>query len=89
MLFGVVIGGMHSLSGALLGAVFLKFFPDLVAPLGKGLSALLYAVLLIGAMVAMPNGIAGALSRFIRSFRWRVRANASAAKDQALSPSAD
>ena len=65
MLFGLVIGGMHSLNGALLGAVFLKFFPDLVAPLGKGLSALLYAVLLIGAMVAMPNGIAGALRRLV------------------------
>lgn len=89
MLFGVVIGGMHSLSGALLGAVFLEFFPDLVAPLGKGLSALLYAVLLIGAMVAMPNGIAGAIARLIRSFRWRARASAMAAKGQALSPSAD
>ena len=65
MLFGLVIGGMHSLNGALLGAVFLKFFPDLVAPLGKGLSALLYAVLLIGAIVAMPNGIAGALRRLV------------------------
>jgi branched-chain amino acid transport system permease protein len=61
MLFGLVIGGMQSLGGALLGALFLKFFPDIVAPLGKGLSALLYALLLIGAMVAMPNGIAGAL----------------------------
>jgi branched-chain amino acid transport system permease protein len=66
MLFGLVIGGMHSLSGALLGAAFLKFFPDLVAPLGKGLSALLYAVLLIGAMVAMPNGIAGLFDRLKR-----------------------
>ena len=65
MLFGLVIGGMHSLGGALLGAVFLKFFPDIVAPLGKGLSALLYAVLLIAAMVAMPNGIAGALRRAV------------------------
>lgn len=62
MLFGLVVGGMQSLGGALLGAVLLKFLPDLVAPLGKGLSALLYAVLLICAMVTMPNGLAGALS---------------------------
>lgn len=68
MLFGLVIGGMHSLGGALLGAMFLKFFPDIVAPLGKGLSALLYAVLLIGAMVAMPNGMAGALRRLVGYF---------------------
>ena len=38
----------------------------IVAPLGKGLSALLYAVLLIGAMIAMPNGIAGALTRLLK-----------------------
>jgi len=63
MLFGLVVGGMNSLAGALIGGLFLEFFPALVARLGKGLSALLYAVLLIAAIVAMPTGIAGALSR--------------------------
>jgi branched-chain amino acid transport system permease protein len=63
MLFGLVIGGMNSLAGALIGGLFLEFFPSLVASLGKGLSALLYAVLLIVAIVAMPTGIAGALKR--------------------------
>ena len=59
MLFGLVIGGMHSLAGAVLGGLFLQFFPDLTSGLGKGLSALLYAVLLIGAddvvIVAAPD----------------------------------
>jgi branched-chain amino acid transport system permease protein len=64
MLFGLVIGGMNAPSGALLGGLFLEFVPDIVAPLGKGLSALLYAVLLIAGIVAMPNGIAGALQKF-------------------------
>jgi branched-chain amino acid transport system permease protein len=59
MLFGLVIGGMQSLGGAIIGGLFLQFFPDLTAGLGKGLSALLYAVLLIAAIVAMPRGIAG------------------------------
>ena len=61
MLFGLVIGGMHSPGGAILGGLFLQFFPDVTAGLGKGLSALLYAVLLIAAIVAMPDGMAGAL----------------------------
>ena len=61
MLFGLVIGGMHSPAGAIVGGLFLQFFPDLVAGLGKGLSGLLYAVLLITAMVAMPRGIVGTL----------------------------
>lgn len=89
MLFGLVVGGMQSLGGALLGAIFLKFFPDIVAPLGKGLSALLYAVLLIAAMVAMPNGIVGAAARLIRSLRWRARANATARRCPVNSPSAN
>ncbi len=63
MLFGLVIGGMHSLGGAILGGLFLQFFPDVTAGLGKGFSALLYGVLLIAAMVAMPTGVAGALAR--------------------------
>jgi branched-chain amino acid transport system permease protein len=45
------------------GGLFLQFFPDVTAGLGKGLSGLLYAVLLIAAMVAMPTGIVGALDR--------------------------
>ncbi len=69
MLFGLVIGGMNSIGGALLGGLFLQFFPDIVAPLGKGLSALLYAVLLIVAVVAMPNGIAGAIGRLVGRVR--------------------
>jgi branched-chain amino acid transport system permease protein len=63
MLFGLVIGGMHSLSGAIVGGLFLQFFPDVTAGLGKGFSALLYGVLLIAAMVAMPDGVAGTLAR--------------------------
>lgn len=59
MLFGLVIGGMHSPGGAVLGGLVLQFLPDLTAGLGKGLSALLYAVLLIGAIVVLPQGLAG------------------------------
>ena len=66
MLFGLVVGGMNSIAGALIGGVMLEFLPGLVAGLGMGLSALLYAVLLIAAIVAMPNGIAGLLKRFRR-----------------------
>jgi branched-chain amino acid transport system permease protein len=63
MLFGVVIGGMYSLVGPIFGGVFLEFFPGITASLGKGFSALLYAALLIAAIVAMPEGVAGALKR--------------------------
>lgn len=63
MLFGAVIGGLYSLAGPMVGGVFLEFFPGITASLGKGLSALLYAVLLIAAIVAIPDGMAGAVKR--------------------------
>ncbi len=69
MLFGLVIGGMQSLGGAVLGGLFLQFFPDLTTGLGKGLSALLYAVLLIAAIVILPDGMAGAIRRLAVRFR--------------------
>jgi branched-chain amino acid transport system permease protein len=71
MLFGLVIGGMESLGGPIIGGLFLQFFPDLTAGLGKGLSALLYAVLLIAAIVAMPRGIAGFIAGLRLSRPWR------------------
>jgi branched-chain amino acid transport system permease protein len=69
MLFGLVIGGMQSLAGAILGGLFLQFFPDLTAGFGKGLSALLYAVLLIAAILAMPDGLADAARRLAARLR--------------------
>ena len=66
MLFGLVIGGLQSPAGAIVGGLFLQFFPDLTAGLGKGLSNLLYAGLLIAAIVAMPTGAVGAWRRLTR-----------------------
>ena len=63
MLFGLVVGGMNSIMGALIGGIMVEFLPDLAARLGKGLSALLYALLMIAAIVAMPTGLAGLLKR--------------------------
>lgn len=71
MLFGVVVGGMYSLAGPIIGGIFLEFFPAVTASLGKGLSALLYAVLLIGAIVAMPDGVAGTLNRLATRLGFR------------------
>ncbi|SJZ32957.1 branched-chain amino acid transport system permease protein [Enhydrobacter aerosaccus] len=62
MLFGAVIGGLYSPAGAILGGVLLEFLPGLVSSWGMGLSALLYAGLMVAAIVAMPTGIAGTVA---------------------------
>lgn len=62
-LIGLVIGGLNAIAGALIGGLFLQFFPDLTAWLGKGLSLPLFGVLLIVAAMLMPEGLAGLLRR--------------------------
>jgi len=69
MLFGLVIGGLQSPAGAIVGGLFLQFFPDLTAGLGRGLSGLLYAVLLIAAILVMPRGLAGAVETALAKLR--------------------
>jgi branched-chain amino acid transport system permease protein len=59
VLFGLVIGGMNP-SPARSRRPVPAVLPDLVAGFGKA-CPLLYAVLLIAAIVALPNGVAGAL----------------------------
>lgn len=75
-LVGAVVGGINSVAGAVLGGLFLQFFPDLVAWLGKGLSAVLYAAILIAVIVAVPDGIAGLAARLtgrLRPGAWGAR----------------
>jgi branched-chain amino acid transport system permease protein len=66
-LVGVVVGGLGSLSGALFGALFIEFVPNLADQLtvsfGEGAKALpgaIYGALLILVMAALPTGGAGA-----------------------------
>ena len=64
---GIVVGGLASLGGALFGALFIEFVPNIADQLtvsfGEGAKALpgaIYGVLLILVMAAMPTGVAGA-----------------------------
>jgi branched-chain amino acid transport system permease protein len=66
-LVGIVVGGLASLGGALFGALFIEFVPNIADQLtvsfGEGAKALpgaIYGGLLILIMAAMPTGVAGA-----------------------------
>ena len=66
-LVGIVVGGLASLGGALFGALFIEFVPNLADQLtvsfGEGAKALpgaIYGALLILVMAALPAGGAGA-----------------------------
>ncbi len=63
LLVGVVVGGLASIPGALFGAIFIQFVPNIADELSKSAPAAIYGVLLIVLMVLMPTGVMGLLRK--------------------------
>jgi branched-chain amino acid transport system permease protein len=61
LMVGMVIGGVTSLPGALYGAFFIQFIPNIADQISKAAPWAIYGVMLILFMYAMPTGIAGLL----------------------------
>ena len=59
LLIGVVVGGIRSIGGAVVGGLFVQFLPSLAGVASKGLAFPALGLLLILLVVAMPNGAAG------------------------------
>jgi branched-chain amino acid transport system permease protein len=60
-LVGIVVGGLGSLSGALFGAAFIRFVPNLADDVSKAAPSAVYGVVLIVCVYLMPFGVAGLL----------------------------
>jgi branched-chain amino acid transport system permease protein len=58
-LVGIVIGGLASISGAILGGFFIQFVPNWAQDISKAAPWAIYGVFLILTMYVMPFGIAG------------------------------
>jgi branched-chain amino acid transport system permease protein len=61
----VIIGGMGSLPGAVIGAVLLSFLPEIVRPLAE-YRMLIYGILLIILIIFMPKGIISLIRKIPR-----------------------
>jgi branched-chain amino acid transport system permease protein len=61
LLVGLVVGGVGWLPGALFGAAFILFVPNVAEHFSKGLSGAAYGLMLIVLMLVMPGGFAGAV----------------------------
>ncbi len=72
-LVGSVIGGVASISGAIFGAVFIQFVPNIADQISKAATGAVYGLFLIGFMVAMPTGVAGFLRRVAARLQDRRR----------------
>jgi branched-chain amino acid transport system permease protein len=86
LLAGVVLGGLGSLDGALIGAALLTFLPQVVTGIGQdaGLSDLQAAELaplalgltLMLVILLAPTGIAGGVRTYLRKRRERAAGSA-------------
>jgi len=60
-LVGVVIGGLASISGAIYGALFIQFVPNIADSISKAAPWAIFGIFLLGFVYLMPMGIAGAV----------------------------
>jgi branched-chain amino acid transport system permease protein len=60
-LVGIVVGGLASISGALYGAFFIQFVPNLADEISKAAPWAIFGIFMIGFVYLMPTGVAGAL----------------------------
>jgi branched-chain amino acid transport system permease protein len=63
LLVGVVVGGLASIPGAIFGALFIQFVPNLSDALSKSAPAAIYGVFLIAFMYLAPAGVMGLVRR--------------------------
>jgi branched-chain amino acid transport system permease protein len=59
LLVGIVIGGLASISGAVYGAIFIQFVPNIADQISKAAPWAIYGVFLLAFVYLMPGGVAG------------------------------
>jgi branched-chain amino acid transport system permease protein len=82
---GMVVGGLASITGAIWGALFIQFIPNVADQISKAAPWAIYGALMIGFMYVMPTGIAGAL-RLASQRAQRRRGQRSTAASEPRSP---
>jgi branched-chain amino acid transport system permease protein len=60
-LVGIVVGGLASISGAIYGALFIEFVPNVADNISKSAPWAIYGAFLIAFVYFMPSGVAGAI----------------------------
>ena len=60
-LVGIVVGGLASIAGALYGALFIQFVPNIADEISKAAPWAIFGIIMIGFVYLMPTGVAGAV----------------------------
>ena len=69
---GLIVGGVGSIPGTLVGGLFVLFVPNIAEQVSKGLAGAVYGVILILVIYVMPSGAAG-LARLLAGQLARLR----------------
>jgi branched-chain amino acid transport system permease protein len=71
-LVGSIVGGITSISGALIGALLIVFLPDWSADLNIALSGLIYGAVLVVMMLVARDGVVGLIVSLAGTLRARL-----------------
>jgi branched-chain amino acid transport system permease protein len=66
LLAGLVVGGLGSLLGPLLGALFVMFVPSISQDVNEAAPGVIFGLLIIAVMYVAPTGLAGLAERLIK-----------------------
>jgi branched-chain amino acid transport system permease protein len=83
LLVGIVIGGLASISGALYGALFIQFIPNLADEVSKAAPWAIFGIFMIMFVYLMPTGVAGAL-RLLLARRAAKAHNVATSKEEVI-----
>ncbi|SEG40672.1 amino acid/amide ABC transporter membrane protein 2, HAAT family [Thermomonospora echinospora] len=73
LLAGIVVGGLGSLSGPLLGGLFVMFVPSWSQDINKAAPGVIFGLLIIAVMYVAPTGLAGLAGRAAGRIRRTLR----------------
>ena len=73
-LVGSAIGGIATISGAIVGGIFIQFVPNLANDISDAAPSALYGVAMLLFMYAMPHGVVGTLGPLLTRSMLRIQA---------------
>ena len=73
LLTGAVLGGLGSLSGMIFGALFIEFVPIWAQNVNKAAPSVIYGVILIVVLLALPGGAGGVIAMLGQASRRATR----------------
>ncbi|MDA0635053.1 branched-chain amino acid ABC transporter permease [Nonomuraea sp. MCN248] len=73
LLAGIVVGGLGSPSGPVLGALFVMFVPGLAQDVNDAAPGVIFGLLIIAVMYVAPTGLAGLAGRAANSLKKTLR----------------